>query len=46
MNRPGLVERVNLHFHLGVLAENLLRVFVSVERVHQYEGNVRVVRLV
>ena len=43
---PGLVERVDADVHVRVLAQNLLRVFVCVERVHEHQRHVRCVRFV
>ena len=43
---PGLVERVDADVHVRVLAQNLLRVFVCVERVHEHQRHVRRVRFV
>jgi hypothetical protein len=43
---PALVEGEDAHVEARVLADNLLGVVVSVERVHEDEGNVATVRLV
>ena len=42
----ALVEGVDLDVEAGVLAEDLLRVLVSVERVHQHQRNFAVERVV
>lgn len=42
----GLVERVYVQLQAFVLADHLLRVLVSVERVHQDERDVTFVRFV
>lgn len=44
--KAALIEREDLHLEALVLAHNLLRVLVRVERVHQHQRYVRLVLLV
>lgn len=40
----GLIEGANVNFHFPVLSKNSLRLLIGVERIHEYEWYVGVVR--